>query len=97
MCWKNKSGYYRTWTKTPEGNRRKVYCHREIFREFLGVIPEGFNIHHIDKDINNNNINNLLMVTPVQHKKIHEGDRKLLRLLVLIQQTRISIKNKEMK
>lgn len=89
--WKSDNGYWRQRVTTPDGKHIKVYVHREVYKEYLGDIPEGFHIHHINKDINDNNINNLLMVTPEQHQSIHEGDRKLLRLLTLIQQGRISI------
>ncbi len=85
--WKTDNGYWRQ----RDCNGVKMYVHRLVFSEYLGEIPDGFHIHHIDKDINNNGINNLLMVTPEQHELIHKGDRRLLRILILIQQSRISV------
>lgn len=36
--------------------------HTLIYKTFKGDIPKGFNVNHIDNDINNNNINNLELI-----------------------------------
>jgi hypothetical protein len=38
-----------------------------------GPKPEGFQIHHIDGDKQNNALDNLLLVDSVTHKRIHSG------------------------
>ena len=39
------------------------------------AVPDGHDLHHIDGDKLNNVVGNLLLVTPVEHKRIHSGCR----------------------
>lgn len=51
--------------------------HRKIYEEYHGIkIPEGMEIHHIDGNHFNNDINNLKLVTWQEHYDIHysQGD-----------------------
>lgn len=50
--------------------------YRDIYEKKHGVIPKGYEIHHIDGDRSNNNIENLLAVSIEQHYEIHlsQGD-----------------------
>lgn len=45
--------------------------HRVVWQYYFGDIPKGFVIHHIDHDKNNNNIENLRLLTKEQHSIIH--------------------------
>ena len=47
--------------------------HCLVWEKYFGEIPEGMQIHHIDGDKTNNDISNLQLVTPLEHKRIHEG------------------------
>ena len=49
---------------------------RQIWRVHYGPIPKGRHIHHIDGVYSNNDINNLICVTPDEHRDIHleQGD-----------------------
>lgn len=49
--------------------------HRVVWEHHFGKIPKGYEIHHIDKNKKNNSIDNLMLVTPFEHKKIHGGSR----------------------
>jgi DNA repair exonuclease SbcCD ATPase subunit len=51
------------------GNRR---LHRDVYEFHNGKIEKGFEIHHIDGDKLNNNIENLVKLSVEDHKKIHE-------------------------
>ena len=45
---------------------------RAIARKIMGVQRNsGLIVHHIDKDLTNNNQNNLIIMTPNQHAKLH--------------------------
>ena len=54
-----------------EGGRRRFRgVHRIVFEAFVGPIPEGFEINHLDGNKRNNSLFNLEVVTPrenIQH------------------------------
>ena len=56
-------------------SRKKYYgtrlLHRRIWIENYGAIPEGYHIHHIDRDWRNNNIGNLKLIEKSEHQKMH--------------------------
>ena len=45
--------------------------YRDIWEKTYGPIPKGWHIHHIDRNHNNNDINNLCCVPPQVHYDIH--------------------------
>lgn len=52
--------------------------HRYIFHIYLSILngkltylPEGFDIHHINKNKKDNKIENLMLVDPLTHRRIH--------------------------
>lgn len=46
--------------------------HRDIFKHYTNSdIPEGYQIHHIDGDVTNNLLSNLMLVNTNQHKRLH--------------------------
>ena len=57
-------GYYRS-AKTS-----RLY-HRVIWAENYGPIPNGCIVHHKDENTENNDVDNLIMVSTSQHAKIH--------------------------
>jgi len=58
-----KTGYYGKTT----GKRELM--HRVVWEHFNGKIPKGHDIHHIDHNKENNNINNLELYTKAEHAK----------------------------
>ena len=65
--------WYTARTKIP--GQSKVRLHRVVMCEYLGLseLPEGFEVHHIDKDKTNNDIHNLCVVTRKGHRQLHES------------------------
>jgi hypothetical protein len=61
----NKNGYYECTTKD------RLMLHNYNWEKINGKIPKGYEIHHIDLNKLNNNIENLKLVTPSEHTKIH--------------------------
>lgn len=60
-----KDGYYRKTSKD------RSLLHSDIWIFHKGNIPKGSDIHHIDNNKCNNNIENLVMITKEQHGRIH--------------------------
>jgi HNH endonuclease/NUMOD4 motif len=48
---------------------KMMYVHRLVYMAFVGDIPNGMSINHIDGNKANNNISNLELVTPSQNMK----------------------------
>lgn len=48
---------------------RKIFLHRAVWEFFNGLIPEGFIIHHIDGNPDNNDILNLECIPEHLHIK----------------------------
>ena len=68
---------------TPKGyiriNKGKLkFEHIIVWEKYFGKIPTGYQIHHIDGNKENNNIENLQLVTPLEHKRIHEGCKLIM-------------------
>lgn len=60
--------------------------YRKIYEEKCGIkIPDGYDIHHIDFDRNNNDITNLVMLP----KKLHQEYHKLVNIPEFKMNTRI--------
>ena len=51
------------------GIKKDYRVHRLVYQAFIGDIPNGMVIDHIDGDRNNNNINNLRCVTSSENKR----------------------------
>lgn len=65
----NKNGWYFTVNLCSHNGRNKktVRIHRLVYETFVGDIPKGFHIHHIDGNRQNNRIDNLELVHPSDH------------------------------
>lgn len=45
--------------------------HRYVWQYYHGQIPEGFDVHHIDHNVDNNDISNLELLSKAEHCKRH--------------------------
>ena len=67
---KNMDSYERRWDNP---NRRWVYAHREVMEAHLGrELSSKEHVHHINDDPRDNRIENLQVVSPVEHLHIHK-------------------------
>ena len=67
----SKKGYYQVRLFEPsikDMKGRLQYIHRLVYQNFVGDIPEGKEIDHIDGDTTNNSVENLQLLTPRQNK-----------------------------
>lgn len=70
---KNRYGYY---VNTSDKKINENLLHRYIWSEKFGKIKDGYVIHHVDFDKNNNNISNLISLERCAHSKLHGAKRK---------------------
>ena len=63
------NGMYRrvSLIDSQDNKRHSIRVHRLVYMTFIGEIPEGMQIDHIDGDASNNNLNNLRCVTPKEN------------------------------
>ena len=66
-AYKRKDGYY----QISSGEYQGKLLHRLIYEDEFGSIPEGFCIHHIDNDKENNTPNNLMLLSKSNHHHLH--------------------------
>ena len=57
-------------------NGYKVSEHRHIWEKHNGKIPKGMFIHHKNENGKDNRIENLQLVTPKEHGKLHRELRR---------------------
>ena len=65
-----KTGYYLSGAI----NGKRYRLHRYIYMKYKGDIPKGYDIHHIDHNKDNNEIENLQLLSSFQHKSIHSKE-----------------------
>ena len=60
----SKKGYFQVRLFSPTQKKGKLqYIHRLIYETFVGDIPEGMEIDHIDNDTSNNSIDNIQLIS----------------------------------
>lgn len=64
------------WYTSRRGSS-SVYKHHIVVCQLLGLteIPQGFVVHHIDRDRRNNDSNNLALMTLSAHNRLHALER----------------------
>ncbi|MBR4641578.1 MAG: HNH endonuclease [Selenomonadaceae bacterium] len=61
--------FYRSYNKANAG------LHRVVWSYYFGEIPDGCEIHHIDKNPANNNIENLQCLSKTEHRRLHKANQ----------------------
>ena len=61
---------------------KRVFQHRDVMAQALGLeeLPRHLEVHHIDEDTRNNDLDNLALVTSKAHKALHLRRPKWSRL-----------------
>lgn len=66
----SRTGYY--LSTAPIGSRR-MRLHRYVWETETGnKIPKGYDVHHVDRNKDNNDIDNLLLISNTDHLTIHQ-------------------------
>ena len=63
----NSKGWYLTYRLFKDGKWETVRIHRCVYEAFIGEIPKGYHVHHIDGNKQNNVISNLQALTVKEH------------------------------
>lgn len=66
----DKKGYWING-KTIKNKRKLTRLHIYVYEKYFGKIPNGYHVHHIDMDKNNNDISNLQLMLETEHLKLH--------------------------
>lgn len=75
--WKSSAGYMVARLRNGDGDVPLVTVHRLVVEAFVGPIPRGAHINHIDGCRTNNRLDNLEVVTPAANAE-HAGRLGLL-------------------
>lgn len=66
--WYDNKGYPTIWI-----NNKNIKLHIYVWERINGENPKGYDLHHIDFNKANYNINNLELLSKSDHHKIHAG------------------------
>jgi len=58
-------------------NGQNLELHRYIWEQQHGPIPAGLCVHHINGDKKDNRMENLMLVSPAEHNRLHSPDRPI--------------------
>ena len=88
------SGYYRV-TLSKNDKRKRFSVHRLVYENFVGEIPEGLVINHIDENRFNNNYKNLEACTQKQnnhHSRDSLGYKLFEEDIISIRERKLTVK-----
>lgn len=71
FCRDEKTGYYLS-SKLIDGKRKRLHIY--MWERENGPVPEGFHVHHINKDKSNNSIENLTILCSHEHLSLHSSE-----------------------
>lgn len=78
----NKHRGYAEFCVVANGKQRTMSVHQEVMRAFVGSLPAGHQVRHLDGNPLNNNLNNLAYGTPKENSADRRGgDYKGVKLL----------------
>lgn len=71
-CYTKADGYCRVITRR-QGKSLKILVHRAVWETFVGEIPNGYQIDHINHIRDDNRLDNLRCVTPLENLHNRQG------------------------
>lgn len=83
--YEDSKGYWLGQEKGPDGKPHRIRLHTYVWEKFNGPVPDGYDIHHIDHDPSNNDIENLVALPESEHHKLHMEERDKLELTYIME------------
>lgn len=75
----NKNTGYTSVTLKKEGKQTNKLIHRLMYETFIGEIPEGMQVNHIDEDKTNNKLSNLNLMSPKDNINWGTGMERMIK------------------
>ena len=72
----NQEKYHMFSVVNDDGRITSCYIHRAVYETFVGEIPAGYQIHHIDNNNENNSLSNLQLVDRLIHRREHYAAKR---------------------
>lgn len=66
--------YYLGNVPGEDGKKHPVRAHVYVWEKYNGKVPDGFSVHHLDKNPRNNDISNLALMSYSSHSSYHAKD-----------------------
>ena len=77
-CLESRGRYYLYCLQNEEGKTRTEYVHRLLAENFiLNGHLDGFVVHHKNHNTKDNRIENLEVLTPLEHKHLHQEQKRI--------------------
>lgn len=83
--YEDKKGYWIGQVWDEAGKPHRVRLHVYVWEKFNGPVPEGYDIHHIDHDPSNNEIENLIALPESEHHRLHMAKRNTAELTKILE------------
>jgi len=64
----DKKGY---WLGQLKGTKKPIRLHTYVWEYYNGEVPQGYHVHHKDHNPDNNEIDNLVLITEAEHLSMH--------------------------
>ena len=62
---------YKRISLSYKGHKVSCRVNRLVYEHFIGVIPQGYEVHHKDGNRHNNHIDNLVALSESEHNRLH--------------------------
>lgn len=82
-----KNGYVRC-ILLKNSEKRTWLLHRLVYAAFVGEIPSKHQVHHIDGNKHNNHLDNLALLSQIEHIKLTTAENPLMRKKAALTRTR---------
>lgn len=89
----DRGGYLRVSYRLNKNKTKSIFVHILIWECVNGKVPEGYDVHHIDGNRQNNSIHNLELIEHSEHMRIHNINTKNCVGRIISDKTKEKIRN----